>query len=493
MAHLALVVGWSASGLRRSEELLRRMEGMAAVARYSGDDSEHAGCLRFERQATMRIMPGFGMESERRLERCWRRLGEIVSLPFSFVGRRRILASLRYRVWPLTFPLAGFYRRAGISQTRIVAVIGSLGKTTTTRAVATALGLPIGRIRGWNAGGFLAEALLRIGREDRSAVLEVGIKNRGKMAVYSRLIKPDVVVVTSIASEHYRTLGSLEDIRTEKAEMVRRLPPTGWAILNGDDENVLWMRDETQARVLTYGFDPENDVWASEYCSCGTTGGRFIAHVDGNVSEIRTQLIGRHMVYPLLAALAVASVEGREWERAVEGVESLTPTPHRLHPRVLEDGTILLMDDYKATYQTIEPAMCALSALQARRSIAVLGTTFEPPGEESAIYRSEGEVAAQMCDRVLFIGPEQAYRSLAEGAAAHGMALPDIAHVGTDVHRAAALLKEHLGPGSVILLKACDVQRLERITLSLEGHDVRCSRPICLAPLSVDCGACSDL
>ena len=61
-----------------------------------------------------------------------------------------------------------------------------------------------------------------------------------------RLLRPDVVVVTSIANEHNRSIGSLEDIRKEKSEMLLGLKPEGLAVLNGDDENVLWMKSRTK-------------------------------------------------------------------------------------------------------------------------------------------------------------------------------------------------------------------------------------------------------
>lgn len=425
--------------------------------------------------------------------RSWRRLREVAGLPFSFVGRRRLLASCRYRLWPVTAPIAALYRRSWVPNTRIIAVIGSLGKTTTARAVAAVLGRPPKTIRGWNAGGFLAEALLRIRRGDSHAVLEVGIRKPGRMAGYGRLIRPDVAVVVSIASEHHRTLGSLAEIRNEKADMLRALPRRGLAVLNGDDPHVRWMQRATPARVLTFGFDPANDVWASDYRPHGVTGGDFIAHTSEGEWRIRTRLIGRHMVYPLLAALAVARAEGRPWAEAVAAVESLEPTSHRLEPKMLPQGAALLMDDYKSTFQTIEPAMRALDDLRLRRRIVVLGTTFEPPGDESEAYRTEGELVAELCDHLVFVGPESAYRSLARAAIARGMPEKTLATTGADVLAAADQLAAELTPGTAILLKASDVQRFERIALLLSGVRVTCRRATCLAPLDLECAACKHV
>lgn len=438
-------------------------------------------------------MPGNRDSSSELVSRAIARLRDVLTLPFSFVGRRRIFTSGRYRFGSITCPLASVYRRFIVRRTRVVTVIGSLGKTTTARTVSVALGLPLERIVGWNAGGFLAEAVYRIRRSDRHAVLEVGAKIIGRMKKNGRLLRPEIAIVTSISSEHHRTLGPLESIRNEKADMLRALPRSGIAILNGDDENVRWMGQQTKANILTFGFDPANDIWASGYRSFGIHGGRIEVHAEGEVRQVRTRLIGRHMVYPVLAALTVARAEGISWAQAVQAVENLPPTPHRLQPRVLREGTVLMMDDYKATFETIEPALIALSKLPVKRRLVVLGETYDAPGDEAKAYWQEGKMVAQACDRVIFVGSEQRYQSLKEGATAHGMNRDNVVTTGVDVLGVADLLFPELCPEVAILFKASDIQRFERLALLLEGHRVTCARSQCLAPLSLECESCKEL
>ena len=142
----------------------------------------------------------------------------LLKMPFSLIGRRRIWPSTLIRLWPILFPMASFYRRKVVHGTRIAVVIGSLGKTTTARAISAALNLSLSEVQGWNGRGFLARALLRIQRGQRHAVIEAGVSRPGRMRRYRRLLQPDIVVVTSISSEHHRTLGSLQDIRAEKSK-----------------------------------------------------------------------------------------------------------------------------------------------------------------------------------------------------------------------------------------------------------------------------------
>lgn len=92
---------------------------------------------------------------------------------------------------------------------RVVAVVGSLGKTTTSRVVDAALGLPVHAGTECNAFSYIAMALLGVRPRDNHAVIEVGIARKGHMRTYAKTIRPDITVVTSIASEHHRSLGDL--------------------------------------------------------------------------------------------------------------------------------------------------------------------------------------------------------------------------------------------------------------------------------------------
>ena len=97
--------------------------------------------------------------------------------------------------------------------------------------LAVALDIPIGQITERNSLSHVARSVLRISRGSSRAVIKVGIEKKGEMQNYTRLVRPDVVVVTSIGSEHNRSFGDLLGTRHEKAEMVRALGPQEWAVL----------------------------------------------------------------------------------------------------------------------------------------------------------------------------------------------------------------------------------------------------------------------
>ena len=168
------------------------------------------------------------------------RPNDLLALVRTPPGRRRFLGWAYYAGWPVFATLASVWRRTLLRRARVVCVVGSLGKTTTARAVATALGEALYPSMG-GAWGHAAFPLLRARPGQRHIVVEVAIAGPGQMSRYPPILRPDLAVVTSIGSEHNRSLGTLERTRHEKAEMVRSLPATGRAILNGDDPNVRWM------------------------------------------------------------------------------------------------------------------------------------------------------------------------------------------------------------------------------------------------------------
>ena len=261
------------------------------------------------------------------------------------------------------------------------------------------------------------------------------------MAAYARMLRPDAVVVTSIASEHNRSLGSLEATRVEKARMLEALAPDGVAILNGDDPNVLWMRGRTRARVVTFGVGANHDVGATAVELDWPHGTRFTLHAAGARRALRVRLVGRPMLHALLAATATALAAGRALDEIVPALEGLAPTPGRLEPQPLANGVILLRDEFKSTLESIDAALDLLAELPARRRFVVLGEVSEPPASPGAHYRRLGARLARIADRVVVVGSRKAFQSYASGARAAGAPTGCSSRSHHDLARAAELVR----------------------------------------------------
>jgi UDP-N-acetylmuramyl pentapeptide synthase len=415
------------------------------------------------------------------------RLTELPSILRS-PGRGFVLSlfiTLRGR--PVLFGLAKLYRRTLLARTRVIAVVGSYGKTTTQRAVCAALDLPPERWLGRTQHGRLALAVLATGPGGR-AVFEAAITRPGEMTRSADLLRPSIVVVTSIGSEHNRSFATLEVTRHEKAEMIRVLPPTGLAVLNGDDSRVRWMAGQTRARVVTFGLDASNDVWADEIALDWPAGTRFRLHAAGQVRAACTRLVGRHQIRAVLAAVAVALAEGIDLDLALARLAVLPPTPGRLQPVPLPSGAILLRDDFKSSVETIDAALDLLAEIPARRKIVLLGAISEPPGSSGPSYRRLGARLAEVATQVVVVG--DGYRRYAAGASRAGMPRPALADAGHLFMRAVELLPPDLAAGDVVLIKGRSSQRLERAALALQGRVVGCDLVACQAPRWISCERC---
>jgi UDP-N-acetylmuramoyl-tripeptide--D-alanyl-D-alanine ligase len=359
------------------------------------------------------------------------------------------------------------------------------------RAVTEALDRNVHRRAAFNAKSSVARAVLRILPADRHAVIEVGIDKPGQMARYARLVRPNIAVVTSIGSEHNRSLKTLEVTRSEKAEMVRILPRSGLAVLNGDDRNVLWMRSQTRARVITFGFAESNDVRASAVTLEWPAGTRLTLHAGGETRVVKTRLIGKHLVYPVLAAAAVALVEGFTLDEVVPKLESLTATPGRMEAVPLANGAIILRDDFKSSLETIDVALDALSEIPAPRRIVVFGEVSEPPGSQGPIYRRLGERVAHLVSRAIFVGESGVWSPFAAGIKRGGLPPEKLINAGNNVCKAIDALRQSLAPDDVVLVKGRDNQRLQRVSLALTGRTVRCDISFCKA--KIRCEECPML
>ena len=420
-------------------------------------------------------------------------LREIPLLLRTPLGRKQLMHGVQIRTTPFFYHAAKIHRKTLIRNTRLIATVGSFGKTTTTQCIKTALSGHTHRHSGGNSGISLYRNVLGIRPRDREGVLEVGINGKGQMAAYASLLRPDVTVVTCIGSEHNRSLGTLETTRQEKAAMVQALGSKGLAVLNGDDPNVRWMARHTSAPVITYGFQRQNHFRASGFALNWPSGSRFTLHMNGKKQAVTTRLMGRHMIYPALAAIAVATHEGRPLEEILTSLASVPPAPNRLHPVHLANGAILLEDQFKSTLETVVEALNVMAQIPARRKLVVMGEISEPQGPQGPIYKAVGRQIASAASNAYFLCTRKSFKTYRSGAAAAGMPKDRLQNSGRDgILDVIDILKNELKSGDVVLIKARNSQRLHRLTLALTGRPVGCNLGFCDA-LSCHCADCPML
>ena len=407
---------------------------------------------------------------------------------------------LSARTWKVTLRATANYRRLSQRWQRLVVVTGSVGKTTTTRAILNVLGHGLPR---WvhaedNCFASLGLNLIRLGMRSAWVALEVGIGRRGQMDRYAAALRPDVVVVTAVTTDHIepcRTdwvpiekrsplpfvrldcgepIQSAEQLWNEKAAIVRSLPATALVVLNGDDAGVLRMRGTTAARCLTYGMTPGCDYRAQEIILT-PRGTLFTLAAEGQVLRVDARLIGVEAVRGLLAAAAVGRAAGLDWPTIVQRIEHVTPTPSRMQPIQLLSGAIAICDDFKAGGETMHAALHNLAAIEARRRLVVLGSLFAPHRPIGEKYAVVGQAISECADLIVLVGRRaQLYRRGFTTLPPH---VPVLA--AASVEEAALLLQENLGAGDVVLIKGQGGQKLSRIALRLAGDPVDCPLKHC--------------
>jgi UDP-N-acetylmuramoyl-tripeptide--D-alanyl-D-alanine ligase len=406
----------------------------------------------------------------------WYRLRDLPAIAANPLGPYVAWGGALRLVWPVLRPAAFLYRRTVLRKTRVVAVTGSFGKTTTFRAIAAAL--DSATAKGSNHKSGIALRLFRTAPSERHSVLEVGIGRPGEMRGFASMVRPDIAVLCGIGSEHSRSLQTLDRTLEEKAELLAALRPDGLAILNADDARAASAANRTRGRVVTCGFSADADVRVESYGVDWPRGHSLDVLVHSRRVRVQTQLVGRQMVFPVLAALAAAHEEGVDLELAAARLATLQPAHGRMHLTVLESGAVVLNDAYKGAFESYVAAVEAAAELPAKRRLLIVGDIAEPPGTESDAYGKLGESFARVPDAwILHIGRKK--QKLQAGAKRAGFPADRIVGLGKEVLPAIEHVRRLVEPGDLVLLKGRDWQKLERILMALQGVNVRCGIEFC--------------
>ncbi len=361
---------------------------------------------------------------------------------------------------------SGFRRRRPL---QVVAVTGSMGKTTTKEAAATAIGSTKRVLKSeGNLNNLYGLPLSLLKLEDEEvSVLEMGMSAPGEIARLTEIARPDVGVLTNVAEVHLEFFESLAAIAEAKGELFRGLPQEATAVVNADDPLVLAEARRFPGRQLRFGVESEAEVRGSAIRAT-PEGLRFKAMYRGEEAEIATVLRGRHNVYNLLAGLAAASALEVPFAKAARALSGLRPAHHRGERVDLGRGFVLVDETYNSSPRALRSALAALSEEEAARRVAVVGDMLELGERGAALHREVGRFAAGLpIDRLVGVGPLAA--QILEGALEAGAAPAKLRAVGS-AEEAGRLLLEELGEGDVVLLKASRGIGLERaIEILREG------------------------
>ncbi len=337
---------------------------------------------------------------------------------------------------------------------RAVAVTGSVGKTTTKemlRAILSAAGPTHAAQASYNNHWGVPLTLARLPAGAEYLVAEIGTNHPGEIAPLSRLVRPDVAVITAVEAAHIGHFGSIEAIADEKSAIGEGLPPGGLAVVPADSPALSRIAVRA-ARTDTFGLA---QVVAQVPDADGTD---VTAQVEGRTVQFRVNAPGQHMVLNALAALTAANALGIDGAAAIGGFR---PVAGRGLRRPLPNGASLLDESYNANGASMRAALAVLRTLPGRR-IAVLGDMLElgnyGPAEHVGLAPAVGDAA----DLLFTCGPLMRLLFDAVPALLRGAHAADSATL-------APLVAAATGTGDSVLVKGSLGSRMAAVVRALEA------------------------
>lgn len=355
--------------------------------------------------------------------------------------------------------LAAFIRKQILA--KVISVSGSNGKTTTKNLISAVLSTKLrGSIspKSFNNEIGVPLAIFPADPLQDYLVLELGTNHHGEIRRLTNIALPDVAVITNCSPEHLEGLGDLMGVRREEASIIEGLNPRGAIIVNGDDPDLLAAVAGHRGQRITFGFEPTNDLFASDV-RCDRTGVRF--RLNNGRSEVYLPLLGRHNAANALAAIAVGKKLGLSDDLIIAGLAHATGPEWRMQLKEA-DGLTVINDAYNANPASMRAALSTLSSIPAAgRRIAVLGDMRELGEATERFHREIGEFAGGCkLDLLVCVGEQSAL--IAKSAVAAGLD-PQCIRRHTTAKAAMRSVPGSLVAGDVVLLKASRAIGLERL------------------------------
>lgn len=343
----------------------------------------------------------------------------------------------------------------------VVAVTGSVGKTTTREMIAQALsaGKNVFQTMGnQNSQIGVPLTLSHITKEHEAAVLEIGMSERGQIEILTKMIRPNIAVVTTIGVSHIAQLGTQDNICREKMDIIKGLPEDGVVLLNGDDPFLIQYRNRLKYKTCFYGMDKNCGYRAEEIV---TEGGctRFVFCMDDVRMPVVLSVMGEHNVRNALAALAVAHQMGVDLSKAAQKLSVFHGQRQQVIPT--EKGTII-DDTYNASPDSMKAAIRVLAAMEGVRGrrIAGLADMLELGEKEKTYHYEVGAfIAGQPLDEVVCLGALST--ELLKGITEKTDRIR-VKHFETRDEMCSYLM-ERLRPEDVLLLKGSNGMKLKEI------------------------------
>jgi UDP-N-acetylmuramoyl-tripeptide--D-alanyl-D-alanine ligase len=275
-----------------------------------------------------------------------------------------------------------------------IAITGSNGKTTTKELLVHIVG-GLFRLafneKNYNNQVGVAKTLLAMAEDPEYSVFEMGTNHPGEIAVLARMVEPHISLITNVNPSHLEGLFDLEGVRNEKLSLFDATLRGGKVIMNADDPSIASYKPKADRAALTFGIREKADFMLRVVEDRGLEGFDLVLTFPGGELATSTRLLGRHNLYDVLAAAALAHEMGVPLERIGEAVAGFDAYKGRFRPIRSSKGFIVVDDAYNANPTSMRWAISTVSGLPSTgRKIAILGEMKELGGQSETYHRELG-------------------------------------------------------------------------------------------------------
>ncbi|OGD30822.1 hypothetical protein A2833_01345 [Candidatus Azambacteria bacterium RIFCSPHIGHO2_01_FULL_44_55] len=388
--------------------------------------------------------------------------------------------------WPMLLMLAKH-------NPTIIAITGSVGKTSTKEAIYavlkkrfsvwrslknynTELGIPLAvfglTITNYSVFSWLGvfikmmARLIRFSNYPDFLVLELGIDKPGDMAYLLKLVRPEIAVVTAISDipVHVQFFSGPRDVAREKMRLVKALPPLGVAVLNHDDSAIMEEADKVRAKILSFGFSKEAEVRTDTFEMFGPgpdAGITFKLEHKGSFVPVRLKnVFGKSNVYTALAAAAVGLTLGMNLVEISEAFSEYISPPGRLRLLPGIKNSWILDDTYNASPVAVAAALEVMKNMESKRDIIVLGDMKELGEYSEKAHLAVGDLIFGSIKEIWTVGDSA--RLIGEQAVRKGFDRKNVYNFEKS-EEVGRQLQDHIKSGDLILIKGSQSLRMEKI------------------------------
>lgn len=292
--------------------------------------------------------------------------------------------------------IAEFYRMQ--LDVKIVGIAGSVGKTSTKEMISSVLSEKFSVQK--TAGNFNNEVgvpltIFSIDETHEMAVVEMGISDFGEMSRLSKIVKPDICVMTNIGPCHLEQLIDLDGVLKAKTEIFESMNPHGSVVLNGDDEKLSTVKKVYDKTPNYFGINEKNDVYAENIKDLSLEGTECTIHTKSGKFDVKIHIPGVHHVLNALAACQVGILSGMNLSEIKAGIEKAKTVAGRTN--IISTEKYVIIDDcYNANPKSMKSAIDLLYSAAGDR-VAIVGDMFELGSDEDELH---GEIGDYLSEKI---------------------------------------------------------------------------------------------